>query len=75
MYVAQSYLWCPKISHASAVQLIEDEPLEALKPIVNELVANKDKNKQRGAAEFIAGIIGGKLFEDTFTNPSLILVR
>jgi proteasome activator subunit 4 len=34
---------------------------DVVKPIIEELLASKDKdkNKQRGAAEFIAGIIGG----------------
>lgn len=43
------------------VQLLDDEPLDVLKPIVEELLADKDKNKQRAAAEFLAGVISGKL--------------
>ena len=42
------------------VQMLDDEPFEALKPTLEELLANKDKNKQRAAAEFIAGIICGE---------------
>lgn len=41
------------------VQLLGDEPLLALKPKLEELMANKDKNKQRAAAEFLAGVIAG----------------
>ncbi|KAH9921997.1 uncharacterized protein BXZ73DRAFT_91690 [Epithele typhae] len=43
----------------SIFQLLDDEPFTVLQPIVEELLANKDKNKQRAAAEFIAGMIGG----------------
>jgi len=58
-------------SHASAVvqdnisavksifQLLEDAPFEALRPTVEMLIINVDQNKQRGAAEFLAGILGG----------------
>ena len=31
-----------------------------LQPIVEKLLQGDDKNKQRGAAEFMAGIIGGE---------------
>ncbi|TBU39582.1 hypothetical protein BD309DRAFT_1022044 [Dichomitus squalens] len=43
----------------SIFQLLGDEPFEALRPTLEELLANKDKNKQRAAAEFIAGILIG----------------
>ncbi|KAI0757264.1 hypothetical protein C8Q80DRAFT_1132754 [Daedaleopsis nitida] len=43
----------------SIFQLLDDEPWEALRPTLEELLANKDKNKQRAAAEFIAGAIAG----------------
>lgn len=43
------------------VQLLGYEPFEALRPTLEELLANKDKNKQRAAAEFIAGILIGML--------------
>ena len=59
---------CEYMSHkrwqlltALTVQVLEDEPFESLKPIVERLIADKEQNKQRGAAEFIAGVIGGKI--------------
>jgi len=42
-----------------AVQLLEDEPFEAFRPTVEKLIADKDQNKQRAAAEFLAGVLGG----------------
>ena len=42
------------------VQLLGDEALPVLQPIVEKLLQGDDKNKQRGAAEFMAGIIGGE---------------
>lgn len=42
-----------------AVQLLEDEPFEAFHPIVDRLISDKDPDKQRAAAEFLAGILGG----------------
>ena len=48
----------------ATVQLLDDEPLEVLKPIVEELLQDKDKNKQRAAAEFLAGIIAGTRFSE-----------
>lgn len=42
------------------VQLLDDGPLPALKPVMEELLGNKDKNKQRGAAEFLAGVLSGQ---------------
>ncbi|KAI0336090.1 hypothetical protein GY45DRAFT_1316150 [Cubamyces sp. BRFM 1775] len=53
--ILQDNLCCVK----SIFQLLDDEPLEVLKPIVEELLQDKDKNKQRAAAEFLAGIIAG----------------
>jgi proteasome activator subunit 4 len=41
------------------VQILDDKPLVHLKPIVEKLLEDKDKNKQRGAAELLAGIVGG----------------
>jgi len=41
------------------VQLLEDEPFEAFKPMVEKLIVDKDNNKQRAAAEFLAGVLGG----------------
>ncbi|KAE9410746.1 ARM repeat-containing protein [Gymnopus androsaceus JB14] len=43
----------------SIFQMLEDEPLPALKPILEELLNNKDVDKQRAAAELTAGVIGG----------------
>ncbi|KAK2462050.1 hypothetical protein APHAL10511_006513 [Amanita phalloides] len=43
----------------SIFQILEDEPLESLRPTIESLLANKEQNKQRGAAEFLAGVIGG----------------
>lgn len=42
-----------------SVQLLDDQPLKYIKPIVQDLLADKDKNKQRGAAELLAAIVGG----------------
>ncbi|KAI0374438.1 hypothetical protein BV20DRAFT_1049238 [Pilatotrama ljubarskyi] len=53
--ILQDNLCCVK----SIFQLLDDEPLEVLKPIVEELLIDKDKNKQRAAAEFLAGVIAG----------------
>lgn len=44
------------------VQLLEDDPFEAFKPIVEGLIAEKEQNKQRAAAELLAGVLGGKSF-------------
>ncbi|KAI0076264.1 hypothetical protein K474DRAFT_1757648 [Panus rudis PR-1116 ss-1] len=43
----------------SIFQLLGDEPLDALLPTLKKLLDDKDKNKQRGAAEFLAGLVGG----------------
>ncbi|KAF8624763.1 hypothetical protein AX15_005657 [Amanita polypyramis BW_CC] len=43
----------------SIFQVLEDEPFESLRPILERLVADKEQDKQRGAAEFLAGVIGG----------------
>jgi proteasome activator subunit 4 len=42
-------------------QLLDIKVFDTLKPIIDDLLADKDKdkNKQRGAAEFIAGLMGG----------------
>ena len=42
------------------VQILQAEPFEALKPTLETLLANKDKNKQRGAAELLAGVVCGR---------------
>ncbi|RXW16590.1 hypothetical protein EST38_g9267 [Candolleomyces aberdarensis] len=43
----------------SIFQLLEDEPFEVLRPLVQKLIADKDQNKQRAAAELLAGILNG----------------
>lgn len=45
----------------SIVQLLEDEPLEILRPFLEDLIKESEKNKQRAAAELLAGIISGAL--------------
>ncbi|KAJ6615943.1 hypothetical protein B0H10DRAFT_2190770, partial [Mycena sp. CBHHK59/15] len=40
----------------TSIQLLENEPFEALRPT---LISNKEPDKQRALAEFIAGLIGG----------------
>ncbi|KAK7694363.1 hypothetical protein QCA50_001549 [Cerrena zonata] len=42
----------------SILQLLGDEPFSVLRPIIEKLLKKDDKNKQRGAAEFMAAIIG-----------------
>jgi proteasome activator subunit 4 len=53
--ITQDHVSCVK----SILQLLNDHPLKHLKPIIQDLLADKDKNKQRGAAELLAAIIGG----------------
>ncbi|OBZ79723.1 Proteasome activator complex subunit 4 [Grifola frondosa] len=53
--IVQDNVSCVK----SIFQLLEDEPFEALRPTLEELIADSDKNKQRAAAEFLAGIFTG----------------
>lgn len=50
-----------QLAHKTLVQLLEDEPFAAFKPVVESLIADKDHNKQRAAAEFLAGILGGNV--------------
>lgn len=61
-YVCLHYPHTRDITEDPPVQVLQDEPLEALQPTLEKLLADKDKNKQRGAAELLAGIIGG-MFE------------
>jgi proteasome activator subunit 4 len=58
-------------SFDSLVQLLEDEPFEALKPILEELIADKEQNKQRAAAELLAGVLGGTV--NTYTHTATVL--
>jgi proteasome activator subunit 4 len=41
------------------VQVLEDECLPLVKPIIMNLLSKIDQNKQRAAAELLAGVIGG----------------
>ena len=43
-----------------SVQLLEHEPWDALRPTVEKLLQDSDKNKQRGAAELLAGVVCGR---------------
>ncbi|KAJ7130046.1 hypothetical protein C8R43DRAFT_1025561 [Mycena crocata] len=43
----------------SIFQLLEDAPFEALRPTLDTLLSDKEPDKQRALAEFIAGLIGG----------------
>ena len=38
---------------------MEEEPFEFVKPVVESLIDDVDQNKQRAAAEILAGILGG----------------
>ena len=42
------------------VQLLDEAPFEKLRPILEDLIADTERDKQRGAAELLAGVIGGK---------------
>ncbi|KAH7923993.1 hypothetical protein BV22DRAFT_1196262 [Leucogyrophana mollusca] len=53
--VVQDHISCVK----SIFQLLENEPFEVLKPMVEDFLADSDKNKQRAAAELLAGILNG----------------
>ncbi|EJU01100.1 hypothetical protein DACRYDRAFT_22883 [Dacryopinax primogenitus] len=43
----------------SIFQLIGDAPLATMRPVLDELLVADDMNKQRAAAEFLAGVITG----------------
>ncbi|KAJ7102239.1 hypothetical protein B0H15DRAFT_813790 [Mycena belliarum] len=43
----------------SIFQLLENAPFEALRPTLDTLISEKEPDKQRALAEFIAGLIGG----------------
>src|SRR6266403_1036757 len=43
-----------------SVQLLENESFTPLQTLIDELIQNPDQNKQRGAAEFLAGLLNGK---------------
>jgi hypothetical protein len=48
------------MNYPTLVQLLEDEPFEALKPILEVLLADKEQDKQRAAAELLAGVLNGQ---------------
>ncbi|KAJ7071321.1 hypothetical protein C8F01DRAFT_1216892 [Mycena amicta] len=43
----------------SIFQVLEDVPFKALEPTLNTLLSDKEPDKQRALAEFIAGLLGG----------------
>ncbi|EPQ60969.1 hypothetical protein GLOTRDRAFT_135553 [Gloeophyllum trabeum ATCC 11539] len=53
--ISQDHVSCVK----SIFQLLGDEPLDAMRPVLEDLIKDSDKNKQRGAAELLAGLFGG----------------
>jgi proteasome activator subunit 4 len=54
--ITQDNVSCVK----SIFQLLDDEPFEALKPTLDSLLSDKDKDKQRAAAELLAGVLNGQ---------------
>jgi proteasome activator subunit 4 len=42
------------------VQVLGDEPWGLLKPELEMLLADQEKNKQRAAAELLAGVLNGE---------------
>ncbi|GLB36425.1 putative protein with domain of unknown function (DUF3437) [Lyophyllum shimeji] len=55
----------------SIFQLLGDEPLEALRPTMEKMIKDKDQNKQRAAAELVAGVIGGSKHWPTAKQQNL----
>lgn len=55
---------CHDVIHIRVVQLVGSEPCEALQPKVGELLADSDKNKQRAAAELLAGMLNGNVMQE-----------
>ncbi|PCH33392.1 ARM repeat-containing protein [Wolfiporia cocos MD-104 SS10] len=74
-YAAENHTDVISQDNASCVksifQLFDNEPFEALKPVVIELLADKDKNKQRAAAELLAGLIGASKHWPTTSQAEL----
>ncbi|KAI9462361.1 hypothetical protein BJY52DRAFT_1221991 [Lactarius psammicola] len=55
----------------SIAQLLEGESFTPLQALIEELIQNPDQNKQRGAAEFLGGLLNGKAdFFFTLLQPS-----
>lgn len=50
------------------VQILEDESFEPLQHLVEELLENPDQNKQRGAAELMAGLLCGMVCSIRFSS-------
>lgn len=48
----------PIVPH-NVVQILEDESFKPLQDLVEELLEKSDQNKQRGAAELMAGLLCG----------------
>jgi proteasome activator subunit 4 len=55
----------PCHSSICVVQLLEDAPFEALRPTLEELIGCKEQDKQRAAAELLAGLFGGNLIDSS----------
>jgi len=60
-FVCYLYLPLIKLLSSPAVQLLEDKPFNVFKPVVEKLIIDKDQNKQRAAAELLAGVLGGMM--------------
>lgn len=60
-FVCYLYLSLIKLLSSPAVQLLEDKPFHVFKPVVEKLIIDKDQNKQRAAAELLAGVLGGMM--------------
>ncbi len=56
------------------VQVLGDAPWEALQPTLVKLLDETEQNKQRAAAELLAGVLGGMSSESTFFS-ALMSIR
>jgi len=61
--------FCP-LTLSPSVQLLEDEPLDALKPTLEGLLTSKGKSEQRAAADLLAGLLGGERASSFIVNKS-----
>ena len=59
MYVWERILFVLSLNDL-LVQVLEDVPFSALKPTLDTLIVDREPDKQRAAAELIAGVLGGK---------------
>lgn len=57
------------------VQILGKEPYEVLKPKVDKLLTDSDKNKQRAAAELLAGILNGEFKKIQSAEGGWLAVR